>query len=120
MATRSSIAMATGEGIRSVYVHWDGYPAGVGATLEKYYQDPDKLSRLMDRGDMSVLAPDIGEGNSFEHMNDQVCLFYSDRGEEKPSVMHQNIGEWKEYRKQNWCEYGYFWNGEKFLTYTIS
>ena len=31
MATRSSIAMVTGEGIRSVYVHWDGYPEGVGA-----------------------------------------------------------------------------------------
>jgi hypothetical protein len=121
MATRSSVAMATAEGIRSVYVHWDGYPAGVGATLEMHYQDPTKLSRLMDRGDLSVLAPEIGESNSFEpgKRNEDVCLFYQDRGEQSPSIMHQNIGEWISHRKGNACEYGYFWNGEKFLTYTL-
>jgi len=122
MATRSSIAMATGEGIRSVYVHWDGYPAGVGATLETYYQDPDKLSALMDRGDLSVLAPDIGEENSFDpaNRNEEVCLFYSDRAEDSPAMIHENIGEWKDRREMNGCEYGYFWNGEKFLTYTFN
>jgi hypothetical protein len=121
MATRSSVAMATGEGIRSVYVHWDGYPKGVGATLEMHYQDADKLSALMDRGDVSVLAPEIGESNSFDpgKRNEEVCLFYQDRGEESPSIMHQNIGEWISHRKGNACEYGYFWNGEKFLTYTF-
>ncbi len=122
MATRSSIAMATGEGIRSVYVHWDGYPAGVGATLETYYQDPDKLSRLMDRGDISVLAPDIGTENSFDpaNRNEEVCLFYSDRGEDSPAMLHQNIGEWIDRREMNGCEYGYFWNGNRFLHYTLN
>jgi len=122
MATRSSIAMVTGEGIRSVYVHWDGYPAGVGATLDAYYQDPDKLSALMDRGDLSVLAPEIGEGNSFDpgKRNEEVCLFYADRGEDTPAVMHLNIGEWLNYRKNNWCDYGYFWNGNRFLHYTLN
>ena len=122
MATRSSIAMATGEGIRSVYVHWDGYPAGVGATLDLHYQDADKLSELMDRGDISVLAPEIGEGNSFDpaNRNEEVCLFYQDRGEESPSMLHENIGEWKHHREMNGCEYGYFRNGEKYLTYTFN
>jgi len=120
MATRSSIAMATGEGIRSVYVHWDGYPSGVGATLETHYQDATKLEALMDRGDLSVLDAEIGEDNSFESRSEGVCLFYADRGEDAPAVMHQNIGEWLEYRKNNWCEYGYFWNGNRFLHYTLN
>jgi len=120
MATRSSVAMATGEGIRSVYVHWDGYPAGVGATLDAHWQDPNKLEQLMDRGDLSFLAPEMGE-NTFGYgkTNQEVCLFYIDRGEDSPALMHQNIGEWISHRKGNGCEYGYFWNGEKFLTYTL-
>lgn len=122
MATRSSIAMATGEGIRSVYVHWDGYPEGVGATLEQHYQDADKLELLMDRGDVSVLAENIGDGNSWEigKRREEFCLFYDDRGEDSPSMLHPNIGEWISYRKGNGCEYGYFWNGEEFLTYNIN
>ena len=122
MATRSSIAMATGEGIRSVYVHWDGYPEGVGATLEEHYQDPDKLTQLLDRGDLSSLAPEIGEENSFDPANrrEDVCLFYADRDEDAPSMLHLNIGEWLSHRRGNGCEYGYFWNGERFLHYTIN
>lgn len=122
MATRSSIAMVTGEGIRSVYVHWDGYPEGVGATLEEHYQDPGKLASLMDRGDVSVLAEEIGEENSWEpgKRREDVCLFYADRGEDSPSILHLNVGEWLTHRRGNGCEYGYFWNGERFLHYTLN
>ena len=38
MSTRSHvIQMSTGGAITSTYIHWDGYPAGVGAMLVKYY-----------------------------------------------------------------------------------
>jgi hypothetical protein len=119
MATRSTIAMATAEGIRSVYVHWDGYPDGVGATLENHYQDVEKLERLMSIGDISSLREDIGEQHDFNSASDVTTFYGRDRGEDTPSVMHENIGVWLEHRRRNGCEYGYFWNGEKFLTYTL-
>jgi hypothetical protein len=113
--------MATGEGIRSVYVHWDGYPDGVGATLQQHYMNPSKIDQLLALGDLSVLDAEIGDSNDFQNRVEGICLFYGrDRGEDTPSVMHESIGVWLEHRRRNGCEYGYFWNGEKFLTYTIS
>lgn len=57
MSTRSAIAwydpaLKTG---MSVYCHFDGYPSGVGRTLLDYYNDEDRVKRLVSLGDLSYV-----------------------------------------------------------------
>lgn len=50
MGTRTAIFKQQTDGTyKGVYVHWDGYIEGVGYTLHKYYQNPDKTAQLIDR-----------------------------------------------------------------------
>lgn len=69
MSTRSTIALALPDGrFRSVYCHFDGYPEepGVGWTLRDHWTDFDKVSALMDLGDISTLGEEIGEKHPFD------------------------------------------------------
>ena len=97
MATRSTIALEYANGqVDQVYCHWDGYLDHNGRILFDNYQDPFKVQRLMDLGDISSLGPNIGEKHSFDTVakygtpeyeaemeaKRQVCTFYGrDRGE---------------------------------------
>jgi hypothetical protein len=56
MATRSRIAIENQDGsVTSIYCHWDGYPSGVGKTLEKWYTTQAKVEALIELGDISSL-----------------------------------------------------------------
>jgi len=85
MSTRSRIAIKLEDKILSIYCHFDGYPEGVGNTLKEHYQDPSKIQRLMNLGDLSILRPEIGEKqdfNDYASQNREWCLAYGrDRGE---------------------------------------
>ena len=85
MATRSTIALENADGtILQIYCHYDGYPTGVGATLEKHYNTPDKIKALLALGSVSVLDASIEcpEGHSFDNRIDGHTVFYGrDRGE---------------------------------------
>lgn len=86
MSTRSRIAVRLEDGTyRSVYCHFDGYPAGVGATLAAHYADPAKVEQLIGLGDISTLGPEIGEQHPFDSRDEVFadgCLAYGrDRGE---------------------------------------
>ena len=126
MATRSTIAVRTPEGtIRSIYCHWDGYPAGVGQTLNVHYNDPTKIEQLISFGDLSSLHAEIGTANDFGNPDEGICLFYGrDRGETGiDAVTHDTVDEWIAYRNDQGCEYGYLWTGVAndfgWLTYNI-
>lgn len=98
MATRSTIALEFADGtIGQVYCHWDGYLAHNGKILVESYQDPFKVRELIDLGDVSSLAAEIGVKHPFDNpgsfgtseyqaYKDQygnMCKFYMrDRGEE--------------------------------------
>lgn len=89
MATRSRIGMEQPNGeVRSIYCHWDGYPEGVGATLQEHYVDPEKVEALIALGDISVLQPLVepdvpGVEHSFANPAPCVTIAYHrDRGEE--------------------------------------
>jgi hypothetical protein len=97
MGTRSTIAIEYADGtVEQVYCHWDGYLENNGALLAVHYKDPFKVRALMDLGDLSSLAMNLGEQHSFDtfHMppsereqhNQQhkdSCTFYGrDRSEE--------------------------------------
>lgn len=84
MATRSRIGIKREDGtIRSIYCHWDGYPEHNGNILNKHYTSVDKINQLLDLGDISVLAPEIGEKQDFSNRVDNWVLAYNrDRGQE--------------------------------------
>jgi hypothetical protein len=107
MATRSSIARRTATGVESIYVHWDGYPDGVGATLAAHYTDPQKIDALFALGDLSRL------GEVVDYTNRHGTVAYGrDIGEPNTdAVAHDSLAEWLAYRHAGWCEYGYFWTG---------
>jgi hypothetical protein len=120
MATRSTIAVEQADGrIRSIYCHWDGYPDGVGATLENYYTDERKIEKLLDLGDLSVLGENIGQKQDFDNRTEGSCLFYGrDRGETGiDSLQHDSVTEWLNSRIRSGCEYGYLWDGKRWNTY---
>ncbi len=75
MGTRSRIAIRNADNTSlSVYCHWDGYPSGVGAKLQKHYETEDKVRALLAGGDFSSLKPDLAD-----------IEFYSKRRNEDPS-----------------------------------
>jgi hypothetical protein len=83
MATRSTIALEFADDtVGQVYCHWDGYLSHNGKILLENYSDPFKLRSLIDLGDLSVLAAEIGTKHDFEVQVKGPCTFYGrDRDE---------------------------------------
>ena len=83
MGTRSTIALEFADStVQQIYCHWDGYLEHNGQILQKHYSDPFKLRDLIDLGDMSSLAPNIGTQHAFEKAPEGECTFYKrDRNE---------------------------------------
>lgn len=66
MATRSTIAIELADGtIKKVYCHWDGYLSHNGKILLEHYNDADKLLKLINKGSISSLGPEIGRKHPF-------------------------------------------------------
>ena len=97
MGTRSTIALEFADGtVQQVYCHWDGYLDHNGKILAEHYNDPFKLQKLIDLGDLSSLRPTIGvqhpfssfqletkeERDAHEKLVEDMCTFYGrDRNE---------------------------------------
>jgi hypothetical protein len=83
MGTRSTIALEFADRtVGQVYCHWDGYLEHNGKILLENYSDPFKLRELIDLGDMSSLAAEIGTKHDFDQRVVGECTFYGrDRGE---------------------------------------
>ena len=118
MGTRSLIATKQENGkISSIYCHWDGYPEGVGAVLSKHYLNPDKVSQLMELGNLSSLGAEIGEKQDFNKRNslEDWCLAYGrDRGETGQSCKEfSSVSSWMGHAFRSDAEFIYlFTNGE--------
>lgn len=68
MGTRSTIALEFADGtVQSVYCHWDGYLSNNGVILRDHWSDPFKLRELIDLGNLSQLAPEIGVKHEFDN-----------------------------------------------------
>ena len=83
MGTRSRIGVMHGDKLKSVYCHWDGYLDHNGRILLEHYNSA-KANQLVALGDLSSLAPEIGEKHDFDDRTacEGVCTFYGrDRGE---------------------------------------
>ena len=126
MSTRSSIAIKTADGIKSIYCHWDGYVDHNGRILKEFYSDDAKLDQLMELGDLSSLRQEIGEVQDFDAkykdnpelpMFENWCMAYGrDRGETGcEAKVHEDVQDWVEFRAGSWCEYFYLWDGRDWL-----
>ena len=71
MSTRSRIALALPDGrFLSIYCHWDGYPAGVGAKLASYYGTTELVTALLALGDVSSLRQRLAPPEGISHTLD--------------------------------------------------
>ena len=118
MATRSSIGYLKADGtVTAIYSHWDGYPAGVGATLVEHYQAAYKIGKLIHMGDVSSLGAEIGEKQDFNDRStqrDEWTLFYGrDRGE--TGVDCRDYASIKDWVEQGGQEYNYLWTGKQWI-----
>jgi hypothetical protein len=108
MSTNSTIALEYADGtVDSIYCHSDGYLSYNGKMLLEHYSDPFKVRQLMDLGDMSFLAKNIGEKHNFNDYVEDSCRFYGrDRGEQ--NINADRFGSFDSYRLNNdMLEYNY-------------
>jgi len=97
MATRSTIAIELPSGkIKAVYCHWDGYLSYNGKILQEHYNDAKKVAKLISKGAISSLAPEIGRKHAFNISGKGVCTFYArDRGEDKVIDTFKNFDAYR-------------------------
>lgn len=112
MSTRSRIGRRNDDGtIASIYCHFDGYPAGVGATLEASYTDADKVDALIALGAISSLRNECRNpppGHSFDAPARGHTVAYSrDRGEDYTGPQTHSAHDWPD---TNW-DFLYLWDG---------
>ena len=112
MGTRSFIIVPNPKGdFSGIYCHWDGYPEGVGKTLEQHYTSKAKIRKLINLGDLSSLKPEIDptEHHSFNAPQSGVCIAYGrDRGEKNVDKRTKgSLHELVQIAADMWCEFIY-------------
>lgn len=122
MSTRSFIGIKENDGtIKAIYCHHDGYVSYVGAILNRYYADCEKIEKLMEVGDLSVLGVNPIDGGwdcRTYPTNDEgfclKCLGYRSRPEDNVDFKeYKDEAEFLERVKATWAEYAYlFVDGE--------
>jgi len=113
MATRSRIGLELKDGsILSAYHHWDGYPSWLGRILNTHYNTKEKVSELIDGGDMSSCWSDACWETKLP-VGEYGPEYYSARGENCPPRLDEDMDEFfsdgEEYsyifRNGNWYAY---------------
>ncbi|MDE2096217.1 MAG: hypothetical protein KGL39_03160 [Patescibacteria group bacterium] len=68
MGTRSDIIVHRADGKWArIYCHWDGYIAHNGKILFDHYNSQERADALVALGNISSLAPEIGEKHDFDY-----------------------------------------------------
>ena len=108
MATRSTIAIKTEDGIKAIYAHWDGYIEHNGRILREQYKTAEQVNALIELGDISQLGLDTG----------LTVAYGRDRGEELTDIEPRTfatIAEWVEGYTDSWCEFFYLFDGQDWI-----
>ena len=98
MSTNSTVAVKTNKGYETIYVHNDGYFSYMYPMLSENYASLERATALVSFGDASFIAkrimPSVGSDHSFEHPEEDVCVFYyRDRDEEFHSAFYETKEE---------------------------
>ena len=108
MATRSTIAIKTEDGIKAIYAHWDGYIEHNGRILKNSYTTAEEVNALIELGDISQLGLDL----------DLTVAYGRDKGDAMTDVEPQTfetIAEWVEYFAGSYCEFYYLFDGQDWI-----
>jgi hypothetical protein len=107
MSTRGRIGIELAdESILSVYCHFDNYPEFNGVKLVEHFNTREKVSSLIDGGDISSLWTNLDWNN--ETLPETGPLYYSSRGEDCPPRIDAN-------------KYDYLADGEEYAyIYTLN
>lgn len=116
MSTHCRIGMLNNDGtVTSIYCHWDGYPEGVGAILNRNYLDREKILKLMRLGDLSALGREPIENKDGWRLgsltDDDKCLTYRSRGENLPAKTTSRDDFYFRFDE----EYSYLFDGKQWL-----
>lgn len=65
MGTRSVIALASADGVKAIYCHWDGHIETNGAILQEHWNCRDYVERLIELGDISSLGEDLDDTEAY-------------------------------------------------------
>lgn len=90
MSIRSNIGFVKANGtVKEIYAHWDGSPSLNGKILLKDYTDIKKVQKLIELGDISVLASEIGKKHNFKKpTKGWVVAYHRDRNEPRKDTKH--------------------------------
>ena len=119
MATSATITAKCKDGkYRQIYCHYDGYIKGVGKTLFDHFQNQDKIEKLMELGDISILAENIDcpDGHFFKNPIEGYTIAYGrDRGENNTECfVDDSLIECG--HNKNLKQYiNYFWDGKQWF-----
>ena len=117
MATRSRIGIQLNDNsILSVYHHWDGYPAWLGKVLNSKFNTKEKVTDLIDGGDISCAWSDSDWDRNDIETNRP--LYYAERGDSGVEPQHhESITEYFQCTKDSWGEYAYIFNEGEWFCY---
>lgn len=81
MSTRTAIFKEQPDGtFQGIYCHHDGYIQGVGAALIKFYQDPEKIQHVIEKGKS---LSSIGVSEEVRRYYDERDDLYNENGDLK-------------------------------------
>lgn len=116
MATRARIGIKLKNGsVLSVYHHWDGYPEWLGRILKTHYNTREKVSKLIDGGDMSSCWTDSRWDDSAD--GSYGPEYYSQRGENCPPRLDADLCEYLLSEKGE--EYHYLFRNGEWVCYNM-
>ena len=118
MSTRARIGIQLpDDSILSVYHHFDGYPEGLGVKLVDYYNTYEKVSELIDGGNMSNCYSDSKfnvETGEFTPIADPKPSYYG--GDNEEPVLSKNFDEFT--RIDCWQEFSYVFVTDRWVAYS--
>jgi hypothetical protein len=78
LSTRCTISQEQRDGsVKTIICEWDGYLLYVGKTLVNHYNTYEKVSQLIELGDLYQLGYEIGEKHPFHSQDhDRFCKSY--------------------------------------------
>ena len=93
MATRGRVGLELADGsILSIYNHFDSYPEFLGVKLVENFNTREKVSSLIDGGDISAVWTNLGFNQ--ETLPETGPLPYSSRGENCPPLLDADLCEY--------------------------
>lgn len=122
MSTRSRVGVLNADwSIRSIYVHYDGYPSHHYPILRDHYSTTAKIKALLLLGDLKALGKEIGIKTNFGNPADRQCIAFMRDGSgiECKSEFSRTPKDFARLCVDCRAEFAYLWSGTEWVTHSI-